>query len=122
MTRMSRAPLSIAAFLLAAAPAMAQGPAGFNYDVKTMNFDLWCQETAHLPVERCDKRTAADEADFEAYRASIERYEIPYLQQKRDEARIDRDILHNDPVDNPIKNNPAQQRQDPNQPPLKSPP
>ena len=110
-----------ALLLLAAAPA-AHGQVGKNYDVQTLNFDLWCQEQANLPAARCDKRLPEDEKTFEAYRATIEKYEIPYLQEKRNEARIDRDILHNDPVDNPVKNNPAQQRQDPDQPPVKSPP
>ena len=80
-------------------PALAQRNG--NYHVKEMNFDLWCQEQAGLPAERCDKRTPEDEATFEAYRAKVEAYEIPYLQQKDNAARLDRDILRNDPVDNP---------------------
>ena len=60
----------------------ASAQTGKNYDVKTMNFDLWCQEQAHLPATRCDKRTPEDEKTFEAYRAQIERYEVPYLQQR----------------------------------------
>ena len=50
-----------------------------------MNFDLWCQEQAHLPPDRCDKRMPEDEKTFEAYRAKIEQYEIPYLQQKKND-------------------------------------
>ena len=61
-------------------PALAQRNG--NYQVTQMNFDLWCQEQAGLPVERCDKRTPQDNAAFEAYRAKVEAYEIPYLQQK----------------------------------------
>jgi len=87
-----------------------------------MNFDLWCQEQAGLPAERCDKRSAQDEATFEAYRAKVEAYEIPYLQQKASAARLDRDILRADPVDNPLKNDPAAQRQDLNQPSTNTPP
>lgn len=79
--------------------ALAQGA---NYDVKTINFDLWCQEQQHLAPERCDKRTPEDEKDFEAYRAKIEQYEIPYLQQKQNDIALDRNILNKDPVDNPI--------------------
>ena len=52
------------------------------------------------------------EALPKAYRAKVEAYEIPYLQQKQSAARLDRDILRNDPVDNPLKNDPAAQRQD----------
>jgi hypothetical protein len=75
---------------------------GGNYDVKTMNFDLWCQEQQHLDPDRCDKRTAGDEKDFEAYRDKIEQYEIPYLQQKQNAIALDRNILNKDPIDNPI--------------------
>lgn len=89
----------LAALLLVSAPAAAWAQVGRNYDVKTMNFDLWCQEEAGLPSDRCDKRLPEDEKQFEAYRAVIERYEIPYLQQKRNDAILDRTLLHNDPTD-----------------------
>ena len=82
-----------------------------------MNFDLWCQEQAHLPAARCDKRTPEDEKTFEAYRAQIERYEVPYLQQRQHDLSINRDIMHNDPVDNPVSQNPQAQTQDPNRQP-----
>jgi hypothetical protein len=78
------------------APAMAQRSG--NYAVKEMNFDLWCQEQARLPIERCDKRTPQDEATFQAYRGKVEAYEVPYLQQKNNAARLDNDILRSDPV------------------------
>lgn len=96
-------------------PASAQG--GRNYDVKTMNFDLWCQEQAHLPAARCDKRTPEDEKTFEAYRTQIERYEVPYLQQRQRDLSVNRDIMHSDPVDNPVHQNPQAQTQDPNRQP-----
>ncbi len=111
---------ALAAAIPALTPAMAQRNG--NYPVQEMNFDLWCQEQAGLPVDRCDKRQPDDVATFEAYRAKIERYEIPYLQQKSEDAHLDRVLLHNDPVDRPLKNDPAGQRQDPNQPPAHSPP
>lgn len=101
-------------------PALAQRNG--NYPVKEMNFDLWCQEQANLPPDRCDKRTPEDEATFEAYRAKVEAYEIPYLQQKANAARLDRDILRADPVDNPLKNDPAAQRGDLNTPSTTTPP
>lgn len=84
-------------------PAAAQRDG--RYAVTEMNFDLWCQEEAKLPPDRCDKRTAEDEKTFEAYRAKVEAYEIPYLQQKNNEVRMDRDFLRADP---------AGRRQDPN--------
>jgi hypothetical protein len=73
-----------------------------NYNVQTMNFDMWCQEQQHLNPDRCDKRTPEDEKDFESYRTRIEQYEIPYLQQKQNAIALDRNILNKDPVDNPI--------------------
>ncbi len=94
-----RTKLLLAALLALPVGALAQGA---NYDVKTMNFDMWCQEQQHLAPDRCDKRTPEDEKDFEAYRAKIEEYEIPYLQQKQNDIALDRGILNKDPVDNPI--------------------
>ena len=93
---------------LVALPAGAWAQ-GANYDVQTMNFDMWCQEQAHLAPERCDKRLPEDDQAFEAYRAKIEEYEIPYLQQKKNQVTLDNNILHKDPVDNPITQD--QQRQ-----------
>src|SRR5438067_12177421 len=92
-------------------PLAASAQTGRNYDVKTMNFDLWCQETQHLPPARCDKRTAEDEATFEAYRSRIERYEVPYLQQQQRDLTLNRDILHNDPVSHPLSQDPQRQDQ-----------
>jgi len=86
-----------AALLLCCGAAQAQ--IGRNYDVKPMNFDLWCQDTAHIAPDRCDKRLPEDDDAFNAYRAKIEAYEIPYLQQQNRNARIDTNILHNDPTD-----------------------
>ncbi len=66
-----------------------------NYDVQSMNFDLWCQETQRYPVDRCDARLPADQREFEDYRALIERYELQYLMEQRRDAeaaeRINRD-------------------------------
>ena len=111
--------------LLAAAamlPAQGQTLHGGNYPVQEMNFDLWCQEEAGLPAERCDKRSAQDEAAFEAYRSKVEAYEIPYLQEKSNAARLDTDILRNDPVDRPAYQNPPQIRPDSDQPSTNTPP
>jgi hypothetical protein len=91
------------------APAYAQRNS--NYAVKEMNFDLWCQLQAGLPADRCDKRTAQDEAAFNSYRDKVEAYEIPYLQRKNAATRLDRNILHADPM-SPLRNDPAAQRQD----------
>jgi hypothetical protein len=72
-----------------------------RYNVQEMNFDMWCQEEQHLPPDRCDKRLPADDEAFNAYRSKIERYEIPYLQKQQRQIDISRDILHNDPIDDP---------------------
>jgi hypothetical protein len=73
------------------------------YQLQEMNFDMWCQEERHLPPERCDKRLPQDDADFQAYVAKIEGYEVQYLQHQRNEVNLDRDILHDDPIDHPIQ-------------------
>src|ERR1700761_1519494 len=112
MRTMIRPALLVSTIVLLASGASAQ--TGQNYDVKTMNFDMWCQEQAHLPADRCDKRTAEDEKTFEAYRDKIERYEIPYLQQQQHDLAIHRDVMENDPIDNPVGQDPRAQSQDPN--------
>jgi hypothetical protein len=117
---MKRRLVIMAMAVLMSGPALAQRNG--NYPVQEMNFDLWCQEQAGLPAERCDKRTAEDEATFEAYRRKVEAYEIPYLQQKSNAARLDRDILRNDPVDNPPTKDIPSQRPDLNVPSVSTPP
>lgn len=95
---------------LVALPAQAQST---RYDVRTINFDLWCQEQANLPPDRCDKRTPEDEKTFEAYRAKIEKYEIPYLQRKQDEQQLNRTIIHDEPLESPVAKTNSQQGDDP---------
>jgi hypothetical protein len=82
--------------LALAMPAHAQSG---TYPVRAMDFDLWCTEQQHLPYERCDQRLPGDLQKFEAYRAVVERYEIPYLQEKQQALHFDETILNNDPVD-----------------------
>jgi hypothetical protein len=89
-------------------PAQAQNT---RLDVKTLNFDLWCQETAKIDPDRCDKRTPQDEKAFEAYRAKIEKYEVPYLKRKENEQLLDQNVLHNDPIDNPVDKSYSKQTQ-----------
>jgi hypothetical protein len=101
---------------LAAFAARAQTPPD-HYDLKEMNFDMWCQEERQLPPERCDKRLPQDDADFEAYRAKIEKYEVPYLQKQRQEQEWDQTILHNDPVDEPSKPSQPTTQEPPTTPP-----
>ena len=101
---------------VAAVFALSGSASGAPYALQTMNFDLWCQETQHLPPDRCDKRLPNDEAEFEAYRTKVEKYEIPYMQGRENGQQLDRAILHNDPVDNPVTQNPAAASQSPTTP------
>jgi hypothetical protein len=104
--------IAAAAGLAAVAPAAAQPNP--SPDAKTMNFDLWCQEQAALPPARCDKRTPEDESAFEAHQTALEHYEIPYRSGQYDQGRVNRDIMNNDPIDNPQKDNLGAQQQYPN--------
>jgi hypothetical protein len=72
-----------------------------HYKLHEMNFDMWCQETMHYPADRCDKRLPEDNKAFQAYVSTVEKYEVPYEKQRRQEQEFNRDILHNDPVDSP---------------------
>ena len=92
-----RAFFAVAVLLSAATAAQAQR----NYDVTEMNFDLWCQETQQWPSDRCAKRLPDDVKTFEAFRAKIESYEIPYLKKEDHDAHLNTDILQYDPVDRP---------------------
>ena len=112
MGTMTRTLLLAASLIALTAPASAQG----RYNVENINFDLWCQETQHLPADRCDKRLAGDEADFEAYRNKVEKYEVPYLKGQENGAQLNRVILHNDPVDHPVTQDPAAAAQQPTSP------
>lgn len=115
--------LWLAALLLLSASAAAEAQIGKNYDVKTMNFDMWCQEQAGLDPARCDKRLPEDEKTFEAFRATIERYEVPYLEDKRNDANLSRALLqHSDPVNDAADRGVAGAGAQVNQPPRTPPP
>ena len=111
MIRMARLRTLTLAAALAMLPGLAAAQNGRNFNVQEMNFDLWCQQTQHLAPDRCDKRLPEDEQTFEAYRAQVERYEIPYLQRQQRDLTINRDILHNDPVSHPLAHDPERQDQ-----------
>ena len=91
--------LLVTAFALAPLAGAQVQP---RYDVQTINFDLWCQEQARLPATRCDKRLPEDEQQFETFRATIEKYEISHLQDKERERNFDQNMLHRDPIDEPL--------------------
>lgn len=112
MTTMRLILLSAAAMAALVARAGAQDA---PYKLEDINFDLWCQEEQHLPPERCDKRLPQDDADYEAYVAKIEKYEVPYLQHKQEELDFSRTIIHNDPIDRPTETSVPQNDQPPPQ-------
>ena len=66
-----------------------------TFDVKNLDFDLWCQQTQRYEPARCAARRPEDLKAFEDYRSSIERYELDYLKQvQKDQelrARTNRD-------------------------------
>jgi hypothetical protein len=62
---------------------LSNGTSTFN--VRTMDFDLWCQQTQRYAADRCAARRAEDVKAFEDYRGSIERYELDYLKQVQKE-------------------------------------
>lgn len=70
-----------------------------GYNVKNMDFDLWCQQTQRYETSRCEARRSEDVKAFEDYRTAVERYELDFLkQQQRDDAfraRISRDPMQN---------------------------
>jgi hypothetical protein len=109
MGPMTRALLSACFIAAAVMPAGAQSA---RYQVHSLDFDIWCTEQQRLPYERCDKRLPEDMEKFEAYRAIVERYEIPYLQEKDRTLRFYENIMRNDPVDK----RPDSQMQRPPQP------
>jgi hypothetical protein len=100
MHTISRSLLGVLALAMMAQRAEAQaGP----YKLQEINFDMWCQEERHLPPERCDKRLPADDAEYQAYVAKIENYEVPYLQKREDDDNFNHTVLHNDPIDHPVE-------------------
>jgi len=66
---------------LPAAPGLDLSIGPSPYNVKTMDFDLWCQQTQRYAIERCTARRPEDVKAFEDYRSSVERYELDYLKQ-----------------------------------------
>ena len=59
-----------------------------SFPVRTMDFDLWCQQTQRYDAMRCMARRAEDLKAFEDYRSSIERYELDYLRQVQKDQEI----------------------------------
>jgi hypothetical protein len=81
------------------APGVDLSTGQTTYNIKPIDFDLWCQQTQRYSAERCAARRIEDVKAFEDYRTAVERYELDYLKQlQRDEdfrARTTRDPLQN---------------------------
>jgi hypothetical protein len=75
---------------LPAAPGRGLSNGTSTFNVRTMDFDLWCQQTQRYASTRCAARRPEDVKAFEDYRASVERYELEYLKQvqKDQNARV----------------------------------
>jgi hypothetical protein len=69
--------------------------------LREISFDMWCQETRHFPPARCDKRLPEDDAAFQAYVDTIERYETQKLNTQARDRHIEQMIDRADPVDHP---------------------
>ena len=74
---------------------------GGPYKLAEINFDMWCQETQHLPPSRCDKRLPDDDQAYQAYVNQNENYEAQRQNKKADEHRLNQTILRSDPSHNP---------------------
>ncbi len=74
---------------LPAAPGRDLSIGTSTFNVRSMDFDLWCQQAQRYAADRCAARRAEDVKAFEDYRGSIERYELDYLKQvqKQQDAR-----------------------------------
>jgi hypothetical protein len=99
--------MSFAALVfLAASSASAQLPGASirdlsigtgSFPVRTLDFDLWCQQTQRYSADRCMARRPEDVKAFEDYRSSIERYEVEHLKQQQKEEDF-RALTNRDPM------------------------
>jgi hypothetical protein len=78
---------------------VAGGPEAAGYNVQILSFDMWCLENKHYDPARCDARQPDDVAAFEEYRATVERYELPYLKRMEEERELQTRILEHDSSD-----------------------
>jgi hypothetical protein len=84
----------LAAFglVLSLLPAAA-GAQQSNYNVQVLSFDSWCQDVRRYPAERCEARSNDDQLAFNEYRATIERYELPYLKRQQQDADLNNRVI-----------------------------
>ncbi len=100
MIRIASLGASFALLLVAAQSAGAQDT-DRPFRLEPANFDLWCQETQHLPPKRCGKRLPQDDAAFQAYQNKMESYEIEYLHRHNSDRSLQQDLRHINPSGTP---------------------
>lgn len=101
---MRRASARLLAGFVASIAASHAGAQPSLLKLHEINFDMWCQQHRHLPPARCDRRLPQDDAAFQSYANTIERYEMRRLHSQARERNLGR-MIESDPVDNP--NQPA---------------
>jgi hypothetical protein len=93
-------PISVALGVdLSIAPNVDAATGQASYNVKSMDFDLWCQQTGRYSIERCEARHSEDVQAFEDYRSAVERYELDFLKQQQRVDQFQRQISR-DPLQN----------------------
>ncbi len=90
---------TIAALSFAFLATLPAGAETLRYPVKSIDFDIWCTEVQRYSWQRCDERRKDDVGKFDAYRHTIEKYEIPYLREKENAVHFDDTIFGYDPID-----------------------
>lgn len=80
----------------------AAGADAITYKVQMQSFDMWCQETQHYEPDRCDARSAEDQAAYEQWRDTVERYELPYLKRVEAEQNLNERVLEHDSSARPV--------------------
>ena|SRR5262252_5509700 len=98
MSRIAKVALAVSGVVLGLSTGAGAQPLSgpLNYNVRTMSFELWCQDTQHYPAERCQARRPDDVAAFENYRRLIERYELDYLKRVQKDQN-ERSFANRDP-------------------------
>ena len=97
---MKRLVTGLAGFAIAALAAVQVGAQPLttpqNFGIRTMSFELWCQQLQRLSAERCMQRRPEDLKAFNEYRQIVERYELQHLRQVQKDR--DLDTLTHDPM------------------------
>jgi hypothetical protein len=115
---MKRALLAVM-LLTAASPALAQRNG--NYQVTQMNFDPMVPGAGRAAGGALRQAHAAGHSHLRSLSRQVEATKF-LIAKKEQRARLDRDILRNDPIDNPVTKDLPAQRPDLNTPSTSVPP